>query len=68
MPGKVTSPGTSELIDLVGASPPGMLGQGLQEHKGVSQNQEPAKGVPPIRLAKNMVCFGMLASRSTMEA
>lgn len=45
-----------------GASPPGMLGQGVQEHKGISQNCEPAKGVPPFRPVETGICFGMLAS------
>lgn len=62
MPGKVTSPGTSELIDLGGASPPSMLEQGVQEHKAISQNYEPAEGAPPIRTVEACICFGLLAS------
>jgi hypothetical protein len=40
-----------------------MLGQGVQEHKGISQNYEPAEGVPPIRPVEACVCFGMLTSQ-----
>lgn len=67
MPGKVTSPGTSELMHSTGggegASPPGVLGQRLL---GAQRNQSElrtSQGSATHQTGQNTVCFGMLASK-----